>query len=99
MTAVQTDELRRAVESQRGGRATFVQAVPVHESRNGQTVWNGAVHVFDLADNPGGATRAYAWSYSLPGGQRRMSAILHTGPVTSPREAVRAAIVGQKSRP
>jgi hypothetical protein len=84
--------LKQAVESQHGGKATFVQAVPVHETQKGRTVWNNAVQVFDLANSPTGATRAYAWSYGLPDGKRRMFSVLHAGPVTGPREAVRAII-------
>ncbi len=30
----------------------FVQSVPVRETLNGQTVWEGVVHVFDLLDIP-----------------------------------------------
>lgn len=48
-------ELTRAVEYQHGGRATFVQSVPVKEEYQGQTVWEGIVTVLDLADSPGGA--------------------------------------------
>lgn len=77
------------------GKATFVQSVPIHEEHKGQTVWNGAVQVYDLADSPSGATRAYAWSHNLPDGKRRFFAVLHTGPITGPREAVRAAIVAE----
>lgn len=95
MPEVSPDQLKQAVESQHGGKATFVQSVPVHEEHKGQTVWNGAVQVYDLADSPSGATRAYAWSHSLPDGQRRFFAVLHTGPITGPREAVRAAIVAE----
>jgi hypothetical protein len=93
MTEVSPDQLKQTVESQHGGTATFVQSVPIHEERKGQTVWNGAVQVYDLVGSPSGATRAYAWSYGLPDGQRRFFAVLHTGPITGPREAVRAAIV------
>jgi len=32
-------ELKRAIESQHGGRASFVQSVPVTETHDGQTVW------------------------------------------------------------
>lgn len=45
-----TDEaaLRTAVESQHSCRATLVQTVPVREAFQGQPVWDGIVHVFDL---------------------------------------------------
>jgi hypothetical protein len=59
-------DLQRVIESQHGGRATFAQSVPVTETHNGQTVWQGVVHVFDLEDHPK-ATRAYAWSSPTDG--------------------------------
>ena len=94
MTEVAASELKKAVESQHGGAATFAQSVPVHEQHNGETVWDGAVAVFDLAGHPT-AKRAYAWSYELGDGRRRFFAVLHSPPINSPRDAVRAAIVAE----
>lgn len=96
MSEVSPSQLKQAVESQHGGTATFVQAVPVHEKQGDQTVWYGTVSVFDLAGHPK-ANRAYAWSYEVPGGggKRRFIAVLHLGPITGPVEAVRAAIVAE----
>lgn len=88
-------ELKKAIESQHGGTASFVQFVPIHEEHGGQTVWDGTVAVFDLTGHPK-APRAYAWSYKLPDGERRFFAVLHIPPVTGPREAVRAAIVAEQ---
>lgn len=87
--------LIRAIESEHGGTATFVQSVPVKEMHNGHTVWEGVVHVFDLAGNPK-ATRAYAWSSPIEGStKRRFFAVLHMGAIKSPQDAVRAAIVAE----
>jgi len=94
MTEVSPDQLKQAVESQHGGRATFAQAVPIREMHGQELVWQGTVHIFDLAGHPA-AKRAYAWSYELADGKRRMFAVLHAGPITGPREAVRAAIVAE----
>ena len=91
---VSIDQLKQSVESQYGGTATFTQAVPVHEVHEGETVWDGVVHIFDLAGHPT-AKRAYAWSYERPDGWRRFFAVLHSPPITSPRDAVRAAIVAE----
>lgn len=91
-------ELRHAVESEHQCSAKFVQSVPVHESSAGRTVWNGAVQVFDLKDSPSGATRAYAWSRSLADGTRKNFTVLHEGPVTGPREAVKASIRAGQSQ-
>ena len=90
---------KHAIESQHDGRAAFVQSVPVKETHAGQTVWEGVVHVFDLAGNPK-ATRAYAWSSPIEGStKRRFFAVLHTGAIKSPRDAVRAAIVAEHKGP
>ncbi|MGH8022570.1 MAG: hypothetical protein ACRED1_03240, partial [Limisphaerales bacterium] len=87
--------LREAVENLHGGTTALAQSVPVKETFEGKTVWEGVVHVFDLAGHPK-ATRAYAWSYELPGGKRRFFAVLHTDRINSPGAAVRAAIVAEQ---
>ena len=94
MSEASNDQLKQAVESQHGGRATFVQSVPVRETHKGATIWNGTVTVFDLADHPD-ASRAYAWSYEREDGTRRFFAVLGIPPITGPVEAVRAAIVAE----
>lgn len=86
-------QLARAVEAQHGGIATLAQSVPVRETFKGQPVWEGVVHVFDLEGHPT-ANRAYAWSSPIEGSnKRRFFAVLHMGPIKSPADAVRAAIV------
>jgi hypothetical protein len=73
----EVDQLREAVEKMHGGAATLAQSVPVKETFEGKTVWEGVVHVFDLAGNPK-ATRAYAWSSPIEGStKRRFVAVLH----------------------
>jgi hypothetical protein len=95
MTEVDAGQLKEAIETQHGGTATLVQAVPVKETFEGQTVWEGIVHVFDLVGHPK-ATRAYAWSSPIEGSdKRRFFAVLHMGPIKSPVDAVRAAIVAE----
>ena len=91
--------LKQVVEAEHGGAATFVQSVPVFESFRGKTVWNGAVQVFDLAESPSGAVRAYAWSSGLPDGQRRSFTVLHGGAVASARDAVRAVALPGERKP
>ena len=94
MSEVSTDQLKAAVESQHGGRASFAQSVPVSDSWEGQPAWHGTIAVFDLTGHPK-ATRAYAWTRELPDGKVRTYAVLHLGPVQSPADAVRAAIVAE----
>lgn len=97
MTEFGNQQLKHAVESQHGGTATFVQAVPVNEIFRDRPSWHGVVHIFDLTGGPSGATRAYAWSSPMDenSAKRRFFAVLHTGSITGPVEAVRAAIVAE----
>lgn len=94
---VDLDQLKQAIESQHGGTATHAQPVPVRETFEGKPVWEGVVHVFDLAGHPK-ATRAYTWSSPVEGSEtrRRFYAVLHMGKIQSPLDAVRAAIVAEQ---
>ena len=91
------DDLRRAIELQHGGVATLRQSVPIAETFKGYPVWEGTVHVFDLEGHPT-AKRAYAWSSPIEGSEKRrfFTVTRHVPPVTSPVEAVRAAIVAER---
>ena len=64
-----SDQLRDAVQNTHGGTATLAQSVLVRETFEGHTVWEGAVHVFDLAGHPT-ATRAYAWPFPVEGSDK-----------------------------
>jgi hypothetical protein len=90
--------LKLSLETQHGGTATFAQSVPVKETHDDAVVWEGVVHVFDLAGHPT-ASRAYAGSSPIEGSdKRRFFAVLHQGPVNSPLDAVRAAIVAENRK-
>jgi hypothetical protein len=90
-----TADLKEAIQSMHHCSAVLTQSVPVSETFNGAAVWEGVVHVFDLTDHPT-AKRAYAWSSPTEGSEkRRVFAVLHQPPITSPVEAVRAAIVAE----
>jgi len=91
-------QLRDAVEDMHHCKAHLAQSVPVREHHADAVVWEGVVHVFDLTGHPK-TTRAYAWSSPIEGSdKRRFFAVLHLPPVTSPAEAVRAAIVAEERR-
>jgi hypothetical protein len=96
LTTGTAGQLRDAVQNMHGGTATLTQSVPVCETFEDKTVWEGVVHVFDLTGHPT-ATRAYAWSSPIEGStKRRFFAVLHQPPVDSPQAAVRAAIVAEQ---
>ena len=88
------DELKEVIHKLHGVEATHVETVPIVESHEGQTVWEGEVEVFDLADHPK-ASRVYAWSHETdnPASPQRTVTVLHVPPITSPRKAVQASIV------
>ncbi len=85
------EALKRVIESQHGGSATFTRSVRVLPAKNKQGDWDGVVHLFDLKGHPK-AKRAYAWSSPILGSTKpRYFAVLHMGQVAGPVDAVRAA--------
>jgi hypothetical protein len=96
MLEVDHTELRGAVEQMHNCSAQLVQSVPVRERFKGEMAWEGVVHVFALTGHPA-STKAYAWSSPIEGSdKRRFFAVLHQPPVSSPVDAVRAAIVAEQ---
>jgi hypothetical protein len=96
MIEVSTERLKQAVESQHGGRAVFVEWVPVKDVVQGKTVWEGLVHVFELEGHPS-ATRAYVWSCPIEGSDERLfHAVLHLGLIRSPLDAIRAVMAAER---
>src|ERR1700736_851621 len=95
MAEVDANQLKRSVEAPHGGTATLSHSIPILETFEEQPVWEGIVHVFDLEGHPQ-ASCAYAWSSPIKGSdRRRFFAVLHQPPITSPLDAVRAAIVAE----
>jgi hypothetical protein len=86
------DRLRDVIHKLHGVRATHVESVPVKETWNGETIWDGVVEVFDLHDHPK-THRVYAWSHKTDSDEDRHVTVLHIPPVVDPITAVRAAIV------
>ena len=86
------DELKAAIKHMHGVDATHVESVPVTETFQGKTVWDGVVEVFELRDHPK-ATHAYAWITETEKQIKQHVAVLKIPPVVSPITAVRAAIV------
>jgi hypothetical protein len=89
--------LVEAIRHMHGCEATFVESVPVHETFNGATVWDGEIQVFDVKSGKP-ASRVYAWSYATEGSKRRFFAVLHEGAIDSAVKAVRAAIVADAKK-
>lgn len=88
------DELQDVIRRLHGVESKHVESVPVKETFQGRTVWEGNVEVFELHGHPN-APKVYAWAHEAddPKQPRRHVTVLHIAPVTSPLLAVRAAIV------
>ena len=88
------EELQDIIRRLHGAEATHVESVPVKETFQGQTVWEGVVEVFDLAGHAN-AHRAYAWAHETgnPDKPIRHVTVLHLHPIKSAQDAVRAAIM------
>lgn len=87
-------ELKAIIRRLHGVEARHMESVPVKETYQGRTVWDGIVEVFELQGHPE-APKVYAWSHETddPSKPKRHVTVLHIHPVTSPLLAVRAAII------
>ncbi len=88
------EELQDAIRKLHGAEPIHIKSVPVKETFQGKPVWDGVVEVFALEGHPQ-ARIAYAWTHDTddPKKSKRHVTVLHVPPVTSPEEAVRAAII------
>ena len=87
-------ELQEVIRILHGVESKHIDSVPVKETFQGRTVWEGVVEVFTLHGHPK-AEKVYAWSHEMddPKNPKRHVTVLHSHPVTSPLLAVRAFIV------
>jgi hypothetical protein len=88
------EDLKEVIRRLHGVESTHRESVPIKETFNGQTIWEGVVEVFDLHGHPK-ATTAYAWAHQTndPDNPVRHVTVLHVPPAVSPITAVRAAIM------
>ena len=90
------EELQAALLNLHGVTSQYVETVPVTETFQGETVWEGEVEVFDIRGHPK-AKRAYAWGHATGENDqaRRCVAVLELPPVNSPKTAVQAAVMSE----
>jgi len=87
------EELQKAIHRLQGVKAMHRESVPVKETWNGETVWDGRVEVFDLHGHPKTDT-VYAWLHDTGDPEKPTHVtVLHLHPALSPTAAVRAFIV------
>ena len=86
------EELIDVIRKLHGVEAAHVETVPVTETFNGQTIWEGEVEVFDI-DHPQ-TSRVFAWAHDTddPENPRRTVTVLQIPPATTPHRAVQVSI-------
>lgn len=79
------DDLREIIHELHGVKATHVESVPITETFEGTTLWDGVVEVFVIHDHPD-SHQVYAWSHDTddPDNPKRHVTVLHIPPVVSP---------------
>ena len=92
MTVIQ--ELQDVILKLHGVKATHRESVPVTETWQGKTIWDGIVEVFDLHGHPKTDT-AYAWLHDTgdPSDPIRHVTVLRIHPALTPLTAVRSFIM------
>jgi hypothetical protein len=87
------ESLQDAIRMAYGCRSKHIEPVPVVETVQGQTIWDGMVEVFELIGHPS-AKLAYAWGHAAhdSGNEVRIVTILAVPPVDSPSKAVQVSI-------
>jgi hypothetical protein len=95
MTDRYIEALRDAIRHTHGCDSRHAGTVPVRETFQGKTVWDGSVEVFDLPDHPK-ARQCYAWGFQDDAGRWQYVAVLKIHPADSPQNAVRAYILAAK---
>ena len=88
------ERLRRVIRDLHGVESSYLRSERVHETFEGETVWEGMVEVYSLKGHPK-AGLAYGWGEDTDDGGRRYVAILGLAPIRSARDAVLASIVAQ----
>ena len=75
-------ELQDVIRRLHGVESKHVESVPVKETFQGKTVWEGIVEVFEIRGHPK-SLRIYAWSHETddPKNPRHHVTVLHIAPI------------------
>lgn len=84
--------LKELIEKEYSTTAKHVETVAVHETFEGETIWDGEVEVFEVPEFPN-ADHVFAWEFDEDGAQQ--VTVAQIPPATTPENAVRAYIVSQ----
>jgi hypothetical protein len=88
------EEWQDVIHKLHGATATHRESVPVKETWQGKTIWEGIVEVFDLHGHPQ-TDKVYAWMHDTgePGEPPKHVTVLHLKPALNPLFAVRSFIM------
>jgi hypothetical protein len=93
-------ELQDVIRQVYGVESKYLESVPVRETFQGRTIWDGIVEVFELKRHPS-ASKVYVFEQETddPDNPHRYVTALHQPSIRSAREAVKAAIVQELGNP
>lgn len=87
------ERLKELIEREYGTTARHVETVAVHETFEGETIWDGEVEVFEVPEFPD-ADRVFAWAFDGGNGEQQVT-VAQIPPATTPENAVKAYIVSE----
>jgi len=90
------ERLQMVIHHLHGADSKWLESIPVLETFQGKTVWEGDVELFELTNHPK-AKRCYAWSDEHPQNEQ-MTAVLEFPPVKNANDAVKVHIVQQAKK-
>jgi hypothetical protein len=86
-----------AIKKGYGYKAVFKETVPIKETFQGKTVWEGEVEVFELDGHPK-AKYCYGWGFD-EGRKTEFATVLGVPPITTPLKAVQAYLILKTKNP
>jgi hypothetical protein len=89
--------LADAIQKGYGCKAVFKETVPVKETFQGKTIWEGEVEVFEIEGHPQ-AKYCYGWGFD-EGKKTELATVLGIPPINNPQSAVKAYIVSKIKNP
>jgi hypothetical protein len=87
------ERLQMVIQHLHGADSEWLESIPVLETFQGKTVWDGIVERFEVLNHPK-AKHCYAWS-DFDSKQEHITAVLELPPVKTALDAVKVYIVQQ----
>jgi hypothetical protein len=88
--------LADAIQKGYGCKAVFKETVPIKETFQGKTVWDGEVEVFEV--NHKDTRTCYGWGFDNDKGKTEFVTVLAIPPITTPLKAVQSYLISLSKR-